>query len=190
MLAVGPDADGPPAALLPAAGEHVVDLLGGRLQHAARLALRATLGDPLHEPGQVLSALLVEVEAVGGLGEPQVGVDAGDHDPGVDRQDLDPHEGDPDEDVDDQALVEDERDDVGEAARTAARGTFDVSAATATTALCRDGHRSSPPARTRRRRLVRALVLVRLVLVGLFGLGVLVALVRVLVLASSGSSSS
>ena len=67
--------------------------------------------------GRSFAALLVQVEPVGGLGEPQVGVDTGDDDAGVDGQELDPDQGDPDEGVDDEALVEDELDDVGEAAR-------------------------------------------------------------------------
>ena len=58
-----------------------------------------------------------DVEPVDGLGEPQVGVDAGDHDACVDGQDLDPDERDTDEGVDDDALVQDDLDDVGEAAR-------------------------------------------------------------------------
>ena len=57
-----------------------------------------------------------DVEPVDGLGEPQVGVDAGDHDARVDGQDLDPDQRDPDEGVDDDALVQDDLDDVGEPA--------------------------------------------------------------------------
>ena len=66
------------------------------------------------------AALLEQVEPVGRLREAQVGVDAGDHDAGVDGQQLDADEGDPDVGVDDDALVEDDLDDVGQAAR--ARG--------------------------------------------------------------------
>ena len=72
----------------------------------------------------------VEVQPVGRFGEPQERVDAGHHDPGIDGQDLDPHQGHPDEDVDDQALVEDELHDVGEAARPTAGRSLDVAAAT------------------------------------------------------------
>jgi hypothetical protein len=47
----------------------------------------------------------------------QVGVDAGDDDAGVDRDELDADDGDPDVGVDHQAFVEDQVDDVGEPAR-------------------------------------------------------------------------
>ena len=65
---------------------------------------------------EALAALRVQVETVGGLGEAQVGVDAGHDDAGVDRDDLDAHERDLGEDVDDQALVEDQVEDFGQPA--------------------------------------------------------------------------
>jgi len=36
--------------------------------------------------------VLIEVEPVGGLREAQIGVDAGDHDAGIDGQQLDAHQ--------------------------------------------------------------------------------------------------
>src|SRR5690606_7046343 len=82
------------------------DGLLGPGEHALGLAGGAALGHVLGELPEVLAALAVEVEAVGGLGEAQVGVHARDDDPCVDGEDLDADEGDPHVGVDDQALVE------------------------------------------------------------------------------------
>ena len=90
----------------------------------------------------------VQVKAVGHLGEPQEGVHAGDNDPGVDGQDLDPDQRYADEHVDDEALVEDEFDDVGETARTAAPRPLDVPSAALL--LSRYRHRSTPRSRSGR----------------------------------------
>jgi hypothetical protein len=57
----------------------------------------------------------IDVQPVGRLRKLQEGVDAGDHDEDVDRENLESEQGHPDEDVDDQALVKDEVDNVGEA---------------------------------------------------------------------------
>jgi hypothetical protein len=76
--------------------------------------------------GEVLAALLVQVEPVGRLGEAQVGVDTRDDDAGVDGQELDAHQRDAHVDIDDESLVEDRLDDVREPAR---RGPLEVSAA-------------------------------------------------------------
>ena len=83
----------------------------------------------VHSPiisGEVLAALLVEVEPVGRLREAEVGVDAGDHDASVDRQQLDADQRDPDVGVDDDALVQDDLDDVGE---TAGGGAVEITSA-------------------------------------------------------------
>ena len=60
---------------------------------------------------------MVEVEPIDRLGKAEIGVDTGDHDPGIDRDQLDPDHGDPHVGVDHEALVQDQIDDVGEAAR-------------------------------------------------------------------------
>src|ERR671935_23506 len=81
------------------------------------------------------AARLREVEPVHGLREAEVGVDARDHDPGVDRQQLDPDDRDANVGVDHQALVEDQVEHVGEPAR--ARRALEVVACSAS---CCDGH--------------------------------------------------
>jgi hypothetical protein len=82
---------------------------------------------------------LVQVEPVDLLGEAEIGVDARDHDPGVDREHLDADHRHPYVGVDDEALVEDQVEDVREAART---GTpLQVVAARS---ACGDGHFVSP----------------------------------------------
>jgi hypothetical protein len=80
----------------------------------------------------------LQVEAVAGLGEAEVGVDAGDDDPYVDLEDLDADQGDTYERVDDQTPVEDEFQYVVEAA----------AAASSAGLLCWDnGHVCRPPCR-------------------------------------------
>ena len=106
--------------LLLALAADLVPLLLAGVEHPLGLALRAALGGALgeaaHELTEVLATLLVQVEAVGGLGEPQVGVDTRHDDPGVDGDQLDADQRHLDEDVDDQALVEDQVEDLGEPA--------------------------------------------------------------------------
>ena len=63
--------------------------------------------------------LLRQVKPVHGLRETQVGVDTGNDNACIDSQDLDADKGNPEIDVDHQALVQDRVDDIGE---TAGRG--------------------------------------------------------------------
>jgi hypothetical protein len=61
------------------------------LGEALDLGFGGAFGDRLQQFGQSLrGAVMDDVEPVDGLGEAQVGVDAGDHDARVDGQDLDP----------------------------------------------------------------------------------------------------
>src|SRR4051794_26016310 len=90
------------------------------------------LGGPLllqvpDELTEVLPALFVQVEPVGRLGEPQIGVHTGHDDVGVDGQQLDADEGDPDVGIDHEPLVEDDFHDIGE---TAGCGALEVAAPT------------------------------------------------------------
>jgi hypothetical protein len=59
---------------------------------------------------------LAQIEPVDSLGESQVGVDTGNDDACIYRQQLDPYKGDPDVDVDHQAFVQDGVDDIRQAA--------------------------------------------------------------------------
>jgi hypothetical protein len=78
----------------------------GALEHPLGLAAGSTLGHAADHLGEgLLVANLVEVEPVDRLGEPEVGVDAGDHDPRVDRKQLDSDERDPHEDINHDPLV-------------------------------------------------------------------------------------
>src|SRR3954470_15642738 len=113
---------------LSALAADLVPLLLAGVERAAGLrlggSLRCTLGgfsgSPTDELAEALAALGVQVESVGGLGEAQVGVDAGHDDAGVDGHDLDADEGDLGEHVDHQALVEDEVEDLGQVSPLAA----------------------------------------------------------------------
>jgi hypothetical protein len=58
----------------------------------------------------------------------QIGVDTGDHDARVDGEKLDPDQRHPDIGIDDESLVEDAVDHIGEAAR---RGTVEIAAGAA-----------------------------------------------------------
>src|SRR5690242_16918236 len=91
--------------------------------------VRGAFGEALGDVRKRLAALVVQIQAIRGFGEPQVGVHAGNDYSSVDGQELDPHDRNSDEHVDDQAFVEDERDDVREAARATAPCTLDVIAA-------------------------------------------------------------
>ena len=90
----------------------------GALQDAPRLVLGAALGHVLHQLRHVSPPDSVEIEPVHGLGEAQVGVDARDDDARIDGEDLDPDQRDPDEDIDDKALIEDQVEDLVQAARS------------------------------------------------------------------------
>src|SRR5436190_22669745 len=92
------------------------------LDHALRFAVAVTPAVP--ELRQARRLRLREVEPVDLLREPQVGVNARDHDARVDRDQLDSDHGDPHIGIDDEALVQDQLDDVGEPAR--ARRTLQV----------------------------------------------------------------
>ena len=59
---------------------------------------------------------LAQIKPVDSLGESQVGVDTGNDDACIYRQQLDPYKGDPDVDVDHQAFVQDGVDDIRQAA--------------------------------------------------------------------------
>src|SRR4051794_37308803 len=90
------------------------------------------LGGPLllqvpDELTEVLPALFVQVEPVGRLGEAQIGVHTGHDDAGVDGQQLDADEGDPDVGIDHEPVVEDDVHDIGE---TAGCGALEVAAPT------------------------------------------------------------
>ena len=91
-----------------------------------------------HEFSEVLTAFLVQVESVGGFGEPEVGVDTRNDDARVNGDELDPNERDLDERVDHQTLVEDQVEDLGEATL---RGLLDAP----TTLGLTDGHADSLP---------------------------------------------
>src|SRR5687767_12289536 len=84
--------------------DRLLDFLDG----AAGPLCRAALLEVPDGLGEVLATLLVQVQAVGRLGEPEVGIHAGDHDPGVDREQLDADHRDPDVGIDDDALVKDD----------------------------------------------------------------------------------
>src|SRR5437763_743892 len=127
--------------LVVVAGTHVLVVLAARPRAAVELApaLAFLLGAPA-PPGfvrgvarSVLAPLAAhhlgqrrvvadggEIQPVHGLREPQVGIDARHHDAGVHREELDPHERDAHERVDDEALVEQDVEHVGQAARPAA----------------------------------------------------------------------
>ena len=89
---------------------------------------------PLRKLLHQLSLCLGQIKPVHGLGETQVGVDTGDDDARIYREQLDAYKGDTNVDIDHQALVEDGVDDIGEAAR---RWAIKVSVAGST--LC-NGH--------------------------------------------------
>src|SRR3954452_10839469 len=111
----------PPSRLLAVAlalAAHFVPLLLAGVEHALGLALRpalrGALGGTAHELTEILAALLVQVQTVRGLGELEVRVHTRDDDACVDRDQLDADQRHLDEGVDDQALVEDEVEDLGE----------------------------------------------------------------------------
>src|SRR5690349_9188744 len=101
--------------------------LQGKLRRGAWLAGGAgPVGDPHLRQGLRLTRH--QVQAVDRLGEAEICVDAGDHDAGVDGQELDAHERDPHEHVDHEALVEDQLENVIQAARRGARDVAPTSA--------------------------------------------------------------
>src|SRR6185503_7239351 len=84
-------------------------------ERALRLGAGTTLGHPLDQLGEALRVVArLEVEPPDGLRETEVGVDARDHDACIDREDLDADERDADVGIDDQPLVEDDVDDLGQ----------------------------------------------------------------------------
>jgi hypothetical protein len=99
------------------AGKRFSRLLRYALQRPLGLGPRAARGDLAQKIGEALRAPLGQIEPVHRFGEPQVGVHARDHDPGVDGEQLDPDQSDPDVDVDHEPLVQDEVDHLGQAAR-------------------------------------------------------------------------
>src|SRR5205823_10116646 len=96
--------------LVAVAGERLLRAL----DHALALSVPAAALAELLEPGRLG---LRQVEPVDGFGEAEVGVDARDHDPRVDRDQLDPDHRDAHVRIDHEPLVEDQVDDVDEAAR-------------------------------------------------------------------------
>src|SRR5688572_9940465 len=94
--------------------DRVLGRLDDPLRRALDLLLGATLLSAFEELGQALAARLGKVETIDRLSEAQVRLDAGHHDPGVDRQELDAHKGHANERVDHEALVQDGVDDLGE----------------------------------------------------------------------------
>jgi hypothetical protein len=100
-----------------AARKRLSRLLGDAFQRPPGFGLRAARGDLSQQIGKALRTSLGQVEPVHRFGEPQVGVHARDHDAGVDGEQLDSDQSDPDIDVDHEPLVEDEVDDLRQAAR-------------------------------------------------------------------------
>src|SRR3954453_8840881 len=92
------------------------DLLLQALGCALRLVLR--LSPTLAKLVDACLLGLSEIEPVDGLGKAEVRVDAGDHDPRIDRDQLDPDHRDTHVPIDHQTLVEDQIDDVRQPART------------------------------------------------------------------------
>src|SRR5215469_13410302 len=94
----------------------IPELLPGRFQNALCLVLGTAL---LHVSDQLRQARLVlgDVQPVDCLGEPEVGIHAGDDDARVDGQKLDADQRNPHVRVDDQPLIQDRVDDVSEARR-------------------------------------------------------------------------
>jgi hypothetical protein len=90
-------------------------------QRSLGLAAGAGLGDLPHQVGQagVLAWPRLQVEAVARLGEPEIGVDAGHHDPNVDLENLDAYERHAHERVDHYSSVEYEFQDVVQTAASA-----------------------------------------------------------------------
>jgi hypothetical protein len=120
-------------ALLAGLLESTGDGLGGTGQRSLGLAAGAGLGHLADQVGQagVLARPGLQVQPVARLGEAQIGVDAGHDDPDVDLQDFDADQGDPYERVDDETPVEDQFQNVVEAAGAASPAGL----------LCRDnGH--------------------------------------------------
>jgi hypothetical protein len=105
-----------PVLVVVAAGKRLARLLGYALQRPPGLGPRTARGDLAQQVGEPLRAVLGKVQPVHRLGEPQVGVHARDHDPGINGQQLDSDEGDPDVDIDHEPLVEDEIHNLGQAA--------------------------------------------------------------------------
>jgi hypothetical protein len=108
-----------------------------RLDGAFGLPFRSTLCDIPDRLGKPLRPCLGQVKPVYGLGETQVGIDTGNDDARIDRQDLDADKRDADVDIDYEALVQDGVDDVSEAA---GRGALAISVGRAG----RDGYESTP----------------------------------------------
>jgi hypothetical protein len=106
-----------------ATGNRLSRLVRHALQRSPGLGPRAARSNLSQQIGKALRAPLGQVQPVHSFGEPQVGVHARDHDPGVDGEQLDPDQGDPDVDVDHEPLVEDEVDDFRQTAR---RGSVQV----------------------------------------------------------------
>src|SRR5262245_24149961 len=108
---------GAPTGTLPALRvRELAELVACRLDGTLGLVLCAVLLQVPDEPLQAL-LLLRDVEPVDGFGEPQVGVDAGDDDPGVDGDELDADQRHPHVRVEHEPLVQDGVDDVGEPRR-------------------------------------------------------------------------
>jgi len=104
---------GPVALRVVVATEYFMGGLPDSCQGAPRLVPCTALRDAAEQIRQALRPVLCQVETIDSFGEPQVSVNARDDDPGVDCQNFDSHEGDPDIDIDDQSLVEDEVDNFG-----------------------------------------------------------------------------
>src|SRR5215510_3533828 len=78
-----------PFLLIVVVAQELGHLLRRRLDRSPALALLIRLGEAFHEFGDAAGLGLGQVETIHGLSEPQVGVDTGHHNPGVDRNQLD-----------------------------------------------------------------------------------------------------
>src|SRR5712671_5119849 len=96
----------------PAVVAVLFELVGGGIEHAPGLVLGAALLHSADESRQAL-LLLADVQAVDGLGETQIRVDARDDDARVDGEYLDSHQRHTHVGVDHPPLVEDRLDNVG-----------------------------------------------------------------------------
>src|SRR6476469_2857421 len=92
----------------------LADLLLDTFGHALRLVLPLVTPAQLREAGRLR---LGQVESIHLLGEAEICVDARDHDPRVDRDQLDPDHRDAYVRIDHETLVEDQIDDIRQPAR-------------------------------------------------------------------------
>lgn len=113
------------------AGQGVGHGLDGAGERSFGLPVGPAFHHLSHDVGKLGGRLAAgfEVEAVAGFRETEIGIDAGHDDSHVDLEEFDAHQGHTDEDVDDQPAIQNEFQDVVEAARSACLSPRDGAAA-------------------------------------------------------------